>query len=308
MLVVGSKALKYRFPHIDRDPADVDVIAFLCDVETLTKDLRPREVVEGPGIVALKGIANRNEVFDTPNVEVLLADDSKALRMYLTYQSLQMGDELFASPEILYSLKSSHINFPVKFTKHIWDFLLLDSHFKGVDVLSEVTLNNRRETEVRLGGQRTPRLNQSVKDFFGQSKNKVRSYFIHDDMHRAVAHHNEPLYLRMQVDRDMARCERNLWEAFSHEDKCKCVLEEAYVIALERKILPALHEDSPTWHTPSEALEWALMRICTNLTSGWFRDFATRNYGHIRQMASESYVDEFLAKVQDGHISRVESL
>jgi hypothetical protein len=96
-----------------------------------------------------------------------------------------------------------------------------------------------------------------------------------------------------------------MWDLFSYEDKCRCVLEEAYVIALERRILPALYGGSSVWSTASEALDWALMRICTNLCSGWFRDFATRNYPEIRELASTSYVEAFLSKVHNGDIFRV---
>jgi len=308
MLVVGSKALKYRFPSLDRKVGDVDAIAYRAEVDMLTSDLDPESVQFGEGIISLRGIRNRNEVFDRENAEFLLADDCRPLRMYLLYHKVANGDELFASPEILYSLKKSHIHFPVKFHKHIGDFVFLDTHFGGQDRLSEITRLNFAETESRLGKLRTPKLNKSVKRFFDQSKSKVVSYFVHDDIHRAVAHYGEPLYLRMQRDRTMARCERDLWELFSHEDKCRCVLEEAYVIALERRVLPAIYGGSASWVTAGEALDWSLMRICTTLCSGWFREFATRNYPQIRSMASDTYVEDFLAKVESGEIARPATL
>jgi hypothetical protein len=306
MLVVGSKALKYRFPAIDRKVGDVDAIAHRVEVDRLVADLDPAHVDHGDGIISLRGIRRKNEVFDRDNAEFLLADGCRPLSMYMSYHKMANGEELFASADILYSLKKSHIHFPVKFHKHIGDFLLLDAHFKGHDRLSEITRLNFKETESRLGRLRTPKLNKSVDKFFGQSRSRVVSYFVHDDMHRAVAHYDEPLYLRMQRDRTMAMCDRDLWELFSHQDKCRCVLEEAYVIALERRVLPAIYGDAPTWVTASEAIDWALMRICTTLCSGWFREFATRNYGVIRQMASPSYVEDFLSKVDSGKIARCE--
>jgi hypothetical protein len=305
MLIIGSKALKYRFPFLKRDVVDVDAIATFREIEMFIEDLRPRSVNHGDGIVSLKGISVRDEVFDRKNAEFLIADKSPAMRMYLTYHALSNPDELYASPHILYSLKKSHIHFPVRFQKHIADFVFLDRILDGKDVLSDVTAANFMETESRLGKLRTPSLNKTVDEFFGQSRGRVKSYFIHDDMHKAVAHYNEPLYLRMQPDRVIAACNKRMWDLFSYEDKCRCVLEEAYVIALERRILPALYGGSSVWSTASEALDWALMRICTNLCSGWFRDFATRNYPEIRELASTSYVEDFLSKVHNGDIFRV---
>jgi len=307
MLIIGSKALKYRFPSMQREVGDVDAIATLREVETLIEGLRPREVVRGDGIVSLYGIQVRDEVFDRKNAEFLLADSSPALRMYLTYHSITHPEELYASPQILYSLKKSHIHFPVKFQKHIGDYVHLDRALGGKDVLGDITALNFKETEARLGKLRTPTLRKTVEDFFGQSRGKVRSYFVHDDMHRAVAHYDEPLYLRMQPDRLMAACDRGLWERFSHGDKCRCVLEEAYVIALERRVLPALYGGSRVWSPAQEALDWALMRICTTLCSGWFRDFATRNYLEIRSAASPTYVEDFLSKVHTGQIEPISS-
>lgn len=304
MLVVGSKALRYRFPALGREVVDIDAIAYMSEIDELSSDLAPAEVRYGDGLVSLMGISRKNEVFDRDRAEFLVADDSRALRMYLLYHRMRGGEDLYAGPEILYSLKKSHIHFPVKFHKHIGDFVFLDSHLGGRDVLSQITRESSLETESRLGRLRTPSLNKSVKEFFGQSSGKVASYFVHDEMQAAVAHYGEPLYLRMQRDRSMARCHRDLWEAFPHEDKCRCVLEEAYVIALERRVLPSLYGGARSWSTASEALDWALMRICTTLCSGWFREFATRNYLNIRAMANVRYVEDFLAKVDAGVIRR----
>ena len=124
-------------------------------------------------------------------------------------------------------------------------------------------------------------------------------------MHKAVAHYEEPLYLRMQYDKSIAKCEKVLWEQFTLDDKCKCVLEEAYVIALERKVLPAIFGRA-NWYTAEEALDWSLMRICTTLCSGWFREFATVNYFEIKSRANLYYVEDFLTKYHNGEIQKID--
>lgn len=305
MLVVGSKALKYRFPRIERQVKDVDIVAYLEEADKLKSTLSPSKVIETEWVVSLLGIKNKDEIFDKPNVEILIADKSESLRRYLVYQKLKANNELFACSEILYSLKKSHIHFPIKFEKHIYDFIMLNRHFSGVDVLKDVTKLKFVETEERLGKLKTPSLNKSVDNFFSQSKSFVKSYFIHDDMHKAVAHYAEPLYLRMQRDITKAICDKFLWEKFTFEDKCRCVLEEAYVIALERKVLPSLFGDAKQWTGAEEALDWALMRICTTLCSGWFRRFATENYDKIKELSNTNYVEDFLIKFQDGKINKI---
>lgn len=305
MFVVGSKALKYRFPEIKRQVKDVDVVAYLDDVGRLQSMLLPNRIVKTEWVVSFIDIQNKNEIFDKPNVEILLADKSDSLRKYLVYQKLKSNDELFACAEILYSLKKSHIHFPIKFEKHINDFIFLNRYFSGVDVLKDITKLKFLETEERLGKLKTPSLNKSVSSFFEQSKSYVKSYFIHDDMHKAVAHYDAPLYLRMQRDSTKAACDKILWEKFTYEDKCKCVLEEAYVIALERKVLPSLFGDAKQWTSAEAALNWALMRICTTLCSGWFRSFATENYDKIRLLANSNYVEDFLLKFEQGKIKKI---
>ena len=83
-----------------------------------------------------------------------------------------------------------------------------------------------------------------------------------------------------------------MWNKFTFEEKCKCVLEEAYVIALERKILPMLFGGG-SYFSSKEAFDWSLMRISTTLCSGWFRQFATDNFLRIKQYINYNYVEQF---------------
>ena len=303
MLVVGSKSLCHHFESLDRTPKDTDIIGYKSDLKNLIDKLMPRKVREGDGIYTLIDVENKDDFFNTNNVEFLIADNSKSLKMYMEYE--KSGDDIkYASPEVLYSLKKSHIHFPIHFNKHIADYTFLNHHFKEIDNLKEITKINYKETEDRLGKLKTPSLNKKVRDFFAQSNDYVKSYFIHDDIHKAVAHLDKPLYLYMQRDIDIAKCDRDLWEEFPYENKCKCVLEEAYVIALERKILPIIFGGSK-WTSSEDALDWSLMRICTNLCSGWFREFATNNYFEIRNYINKSYVEDFLEKYNNGEICRI---
>jgi hypothetical protein len=299
MLIVGSKALKHHFPNFPRSARDIDIIGFESDLNYLINLLEPKKVVKSEYTVLLKNIQRKTDVFDSDSVEVLLAEKSESLKKYLEYSR----GELFAPIEVLYSLKKSHIHFPIKFKKHIHDFCFLNDVSDGIDILEQITAINYDETEKRLGELKTPSLNKSVDKFFGQSENYVKSLFVHDDIHRVMAHYENPLFEKMQKDKTFAKCEKDIWRVFPYEDKCKCVLEEAYVIALERKILPMLFGGGKGY-TSDEAFDWALMRICTTLCSGWFREFATKNYFIIKKLYNNEYVEKFLTEYENGNIKR----
>ena len=301
MLVVGSKALS-QYYTLDRDIKDVDIICSRKDVEDLLPILRPTEIKEGPGYITFKGIQNKLGLFDKNNVEFLLDDDSTSLKMY---RQRDMG-KIYASKEVLLSLKKSHIHFNVKFDKHIQDYQLLLNDLKE-DVLKDITKINFKETERRLGELKTPKLKNKTMKFFKQSEKFVKYYFVHDHIHEIMAHYDRPLYERLQRDGESAWCEKDLWNLLSYEDKCKCVLEEAYVIAMERKLIPMLFGDNVGMWTPETALKWSMKRICTNLCSGWFREFATNNYNNIFGYSSNDYFVKFLEAYKEGKIKKKEN-
>ena len=305
MLVVGSKALNYHFPDLKREVKDIDIIGTKDDIKYLINTLSPEKIRETESITTLFNVQTPNEFFNTKNVEILNADNSEALSEYIKFdtQDGKLGSGLrFASPEVLLSLKKSHINFPIKFEKHIKDYNFLLSKLKE-DKLSKITKTNFKETEKRVGELRTPSLKKSTMNFFGQSDGYVKYFYIHDDIHRVMAHYDRPVYEDMQVDSSSAWCEKDMWNKFSFEKKAKCVLEEAYVIALERRIIPMLNGCGEVVSS-KKAFEWALMRICTTLCSGWFRQFATDNYVNILEYYNPNYVQKFLKAESEGLIKK----
>lgn len=301
MLIIGSKALAHHFPNLGIDYRDIDIIGARKDIGYLKNALKPEKIVDKNELVTLINIT-QTEFYNTKNVEILVSDKSKSLTSYLEWVGGGSGLR-WAPLEVLYSLKKAHIHFPIKFEKHIKDYCLLNDHFKGYDELSDITKLHFEETEKRLGELKTPSLNKSVSKFFEQSNGYVKSFFIHDDIHRVMSHYDRPIYERLQKDKSLARCEKDLWNKLSFEERCKCVLEEAYVIALERKVIPMIFGGSKGI-TSQEAFDWALMRVCTNLCSGWFRQFATDNYFRIKEFYNPKYVEKFLIQFQLGNIKR----
>ena len=304
MLVVGSKALNYHFPEFQREVKDIDIIGTTDDINYLIETLNPEKVLDNHNITTLLNIQNPNEFFNTKNVEILNSDNSIALTEYIKYENNgNLGGLRYASPEVLLSLKKSHIHFPIKFQKHIKDYNFLLDLLKE-DKLENITKINFKETELRFGKLKTPSLKKSTSKFFDQSEGYVKYFYIHDDIHQVMAHYDRPIYEDMQTTSESAWCQKELWDNFSFEKKAKCVLEEAYVIALERKIIPMLNGVSDVVSS-KKALEWSLMRICTTLCSGWFRQFAADNYSRICEYINPQYVQKFLEAEQIGEIKKI---
>ena len=157
--------------------------------------------------------------------------------------------------------------------------------------------------EIAVRKLRTPVLAKDSEKFFSESAGSVEYRFIHDDIHDVMAHYDKPMYTHMQKEgTNSAFCHKSMWDDFSFEDKCKTVLEEAYVIALERKLIPHHFDKSKPFWTPELALDWSLMRICTNLCSGRFRQFACDNYEEIRQFINPKYHIKFFRAYNQGLI------
>jgi len=300
MIVVGSKALKFNYPEFNREINDIDIIGNSDDINYLIDKYSPERIINSKYITTLVNIKS-DEIFNTKNIEILNSDESDSLKEYVKYERQNNNDSIiYASPEVLLSLKKSHINFPIKFSKHIYDYNFLLNKLSN-DKLSDITKLNFKETEERIGKLKTPSLKKSTDNFFGQSDNYVKYFYIHDDIHKVMSHYEYPIYEDMQTKESSAWCERDMWERFDFEKKAKCVLEEAYVISLERKIIPMLNNCGKIISSKN-AFDWAIMRICTTLCSGWFRQFATDNYTEIVKFYNPNYVQKFLRAESDGKI------
>ena len=123
--------------------------------------------------------------------------------------------------------------------------------------------------------QAHPDLSKTNGEFFDDA---VAKDFDHDWIHELVAFGKRPMYekLKHRSKTDLAWCEKDLWDKLTHEEKLKCVAEEAHVIACERFLIPT------DWtHNYWGAYMRAVKKVCTTLCSGWFRDFAIDNYPQI---------------------------
>jgi hypothetical protein len=73
------------------------------------------------------------------------------------------------------------------------------------------------------------------------------------------------------------------------------VVEEAAVLAIERSLVP-----HPGIKTPEEAWRFALAKVCSSITSGWFREFAYENALEIIKLYPKGYWEKFQEDVKSG--------
>lgn len=172
-------------------------------------------------------------------------------------------------------MKRSHLWRAYHFEKHITMYhkhlvRWMPNYHEAQDLLKE-----RIKLTKKAYPQRNPSLKQTNDDFFDDF---VEKEFEHDWIHELVAYYDRPLFERLkQPDNlDDAWCERDLWDAFSPEDRNKCVAEETHVIACERFMIPT------KWtHDSKHAYFKALNKVCTTLTSGFFRSWAIDHFPEI---------------------------
>jgi hypothetical protein len=313
MIIIGSRALNTYIP-LSRvtEKTDYDVIMSAEEFRVWSKMFRSRIqtlLPRSPKKFKASMQGNGHTVYyeieiaeEGDSNQFLLDNHIDTINQYSRLQGFFGEDLLVPRLPYLYLTKKSHLIYPVHFEKNIEDYHLIKNSqtmkaFK-VDEISQEYYDLRRQEAVQRYGQKTPKLNVTTEDFFS-SKLNVPNYFVHDNIHEMVAHFDKPIFTMMQKDSSKAWCERDLFDKLSREYQVKCVMEEAYTIALERYIIPQVDND---FIDPHEAYKRAVKRICTTLTSGWFREFAIENYKTVLEWYDKDYVKNFAVKAIQGEI------
>ena len=167
-----------------------------------------------------------------------------------------------------------------KYHKFILPLLKSDLHLTDPILLERIRLTKEAYP------QGNPNLNQSNEMFFDDPVEKV---YDHDFLHELYAYEDRPMFekLKHKGEEGQAWCAKDLWQQLSQLQKLQCVAEESYVIATERFMVPN------GWNYPTKkAFYFALKKVCTTLTSGWFRDFAIDNFPQVFELfdASKMYL------------------
>ncbi len=299
MLLIGSIAARYRGTDLSRTPKDVDVIATYDEANRFLGILRARGLVDyvhpaGQGRKLVAEILGAVWEFELAwegttaraLVELVETDPVSAKRV--------IWDQEFTVPskDVLYALKLSHrfLKDSPHFLKTMRDIQRFRHGCCYVPSRYDDWLKAREKETYSYGH---PKLNQGKAGFF--SGDGVTYVYDHDSIHEAVKHLDAPVYTMFKKDGAEVACDRAKFDGLRYSTRLYSVLEEAYVLALERSQIPFKGQIDP-----QKSFDIALMKVCTSITSGWWREFAWENYGPVRALYDPSYVDRFWTAVERG--------
>jgi len=282
MLLIGSRAAAY-WDDTFRKPKDVDLIAPLIDIHKwamLNKDHIEYMVPTSRWKFKCKlkdGFQIEIEIAEENPSSQMLWDDRDSFPTILLVIGKLRFEVKVPTPEVLYWIKRSHIYWNVHWYKNIADLHELKASCERdeLNYWEKIYTARLAENEAKFGPRFTAKLNQPNDKFFAKSEKSLKRQFEHDDLHEIVKYYDRPLYEQFKDDKSKAIMNVVMFHNADYEKKLRCVREEAMVIALERYVIPG------NMSNPVTAYQQALRRICTNLTSGWFREFAIDHWNEI---------------------------
>lgn len=306
MLVTGSQALIDWGVRLGRKPSDIDVIATPSEYESV---LRSHGQIE---VLLMRPNKRAHRFRNGKIIEFEIADENNSTGVWLldNYSGLgypeskeRIGLGRSVHPDVCLTLKLSHryLKNSPHFRKTMDDILALRGLKYRVPPQLQEWLKDREKETYSYGH---PSLKRDKAKFF--SGDGVDYKYEHDDIHEALATivpewrgKPRPAYVQFQKDSGIdVSVSKWKWDNFCDEDtKLHSVLEESYVLALERSQIP-----NDFAIAPRTSFLIALEKVCTSITSGWWREYAWENYYRVLAMYSDDYVDRFQRALLDGKI------
>lgn len=297
MLIIGSHAAIFNKIHNGEEPRDTDVIGTFAELQSLIRELKKDALREthaaGIGLQICAPLdASHWHIRDHNgwNYEFEIAWPGSSGELLLKLEGAEEGREAFASKEACLALKLSH-----RFKKDSPHFLktMRDVQaYKAAGIVLTPELENlwlpQREAETYTYNH--PKLDVSKGEFF--SGDGVRYVYDHDSIHETVAILEKPAYTFYMQDGAQVMTDKDKFFACDEKIRLYGVYEEACVLALERSQIPFDFKPDPRY-----SFELALMKVCTSITSGWFRWYAWENYDKVldlyNQLGTMDYIERF---------------
>lgn len=296
--MIGSSALEAHGVS-PRVPKDIDLIATHDEVKAWVAKWRPewvRPSHDGKHIACkCLGEDGTRQVYE---FEVAWPGTTSETIWKAAHEAVggadkvSLGRVVIPTMHLLLMLKMSHrfLKNSPHFNKTREDIKLLRG--LGANVLGLEDLLAAREKETYTYAH--PKLDVKKTTFFNPEQ--VPYTWDHDSIHRAMAlRPGVPAYTFFQDGE--VRVSKEKWDALPIHTKLCSVLEESYVLALERSQIPFRGKVSP-----KASFLMALEKVCTSISSGWWREFAWEHYDDVLGMYSDDYVGAFDRGVADGTI------
>lgn len=306
MLLIGSQALKY-YTNLDREPRDWDFIGTIDEIESFIQARKDEVESAYPSnegkkmIVKLKGeLPIEFEIaWEGSTAEKLLELITKdSIREWACCLLGNVEQEYeFPSPNVLYELKMSHrfLKNSPHFLKTMRDIQLMRS--LGAQVEHPEWLKEREKETYNYSH---PKLNVAKDEFFKKDDGQVVYIYDHDSIHIAMARFDKPAYEYFKPEGSQVLCDKKMFFDSPEEIKLASVVEEATVLALERSQIPYKGLVEPLW-----SFKMALMKVCTSITSGYWRSYAYEAYDKVLGLYDEKYVEKFWKAVADGIVKKL---
>lgn len=306
LALIGSRALNHWLkPEDQRDPKDLDIIGTYEEIEAFTKNLKRHEKIKAQYPIN----SGKKILIKTENriIEAELAwDNSNSLTLQQLIhkdgvkQNIDGVDMVVAPLNILYTLKMSHryLKDSPHFLKTMKDIQLMRKYNATIP---EEYQNFYKERQAIQYNYKLPKLNQSKDTFF--SGDGIIYEYDHDTIHEAVKFLEQPAYT-YYADGEVWSSKEKFAQC-SEEIKLYGVLEESLVLACERSQLAFNPRPDDRW-----SFEHALFKVCTSITSGFFREYAWENYDKVIDLYNKvglNYVEKVDAGIISGVVKKLET-
>lgn len=293
--LIGSRAMNHWVNSEDqRTPKDLDIVGSFDEIEEFANHIKRTESIK-----AKYPFDNGKKVLIKTDKRIIEAEVSWKDSNSLLLQEMIKKDgviekvdgfEMVIAPlNLLYTLKMSHryLKDSPHFLKTMKDIQLLRKYNA---VIPEEYQDFYKERQAIQYNYKLPKLNQTKDTFF--SGDGIVYEYDHDTIHEAVKFLDKPAYTYYADGEVWSSKEK--FNQCSEEIKLFGVLEESLVLACERSQLAFSPRPDSRW-----SFEHALFKVCTSITSGFFREYAWENYDKVIELYNKFGLDYF-DKVNEG--------
>jgi hypothetical protein len=302
--IIGSRAMNHwvNSEHY-REPNDFDIVGTYEEIEAFVRHIKRSEK-----ILAQYPFDSGTKFFiktDKRIIEAEVAWESSSnawLHQLVNQDGTAVkidGFKMMVCPlPLLYTLKMSHryLKDSPHFLKTMRDIQMMRSYGATIPEEYEEFYKARQKFQYNY---KLPKLNQNKDTFF--SGDGIDYEYDHDTIHEAVKFLDKPAYT-YYADGEVWSS-KDKFKACSEEIKLYGVLEESLVLACERSQLAFDPAPEPRW-----SFEYALFKVCTSITSGFFREYAWENYDAVIALYDKvgtNYVERAKKSIEDGIIKRL---
>ena len=287
MLIIGSQAAIFH-KLSDRPARDTDVIGTFAELQALIRAVKADKGIQISRPIGRKGDKWHIRDGEGWNIEFEIAFQGTSAARLLELEGVVEGREAMASKQALLALKMSHryLRNSPHFLKTMRDIQNMRSAGVVMDDTMREWLEQREEETYDYAH---PNLNVDKGTFFDDS---VKYIYCHDSIHETVALLEKPAYTFYMKDGAQVMTDKEKFFSVSEQVRLYGVYEESCVLALERSQIPFDFEPDARY-----SFELALMKVCTSITSGWFREWAYNHYDKVldlyNQLGTMDYIERF---------------